>query len=434
MSTAKTMTKNQEYIERDDKCVNPVLSRLMPIVAERGEGSYLYDVDGVKYLDLTTGIGVTNVGHCHPQVVKAIKYQAEKLIHTSVTTYHKNYIELCEKLAKIAPGNLDSVMLANSGAECVEGAIKLARWYTGRPGIINFLGGFHGRTHMCMALTTSKLYYRDMQEPLPSAIFTAPFPYVYRSATPGDAQKVLDHTFEQIEKIFHHFVNPKQIAAFIVEPILGEGGYVLPPDGFLKRLAKVADEHGILLIIDEVQTGFGRTGKMFASEHEGVTGDIMTIAKGIGAGMPISAFIAKKEITKDWPKGRHGTTFGGNPIACAAALASIKVIEEEKLVERSKVMGDMFVKRLREFAKGKSHIGEIRGRGLMIGIEFNDKDGKPSKQWADKVAKRCFENKMLVLTCGQDGQVIRLIPPLNISDKEAEEALSILETAMKNDK
>lgn len=430
MTTAKTMGKNKEYIERDGKCVNPVLSRLLPIVAERGQGSYIYDLDGEKYLDLTTGIAVTNVGHCHPKVVEAIKNQAEKLIHTSVTTYNKIYIELCEKLAEIAPGNLDSVMLANSGAECVEGAIKLARFYTGRPAVINFLGSFHGRTHMCMALTTSKLYYRDMQEPLPPSIFTAPFPYVYRSATPEDEKKVLDHTFEQIERIFHHFVNPKQVAAFIVEPILGEGGYVIPPDGFLKRLRKVADEHGILLIIDEVQTGFARTGKMFACEHEGVVPDIMTVAKGIAAGMPISAFIAKKEITRDWPKGRHGTTYGGNPIACAAALASIGVLQEEKLAERAQKMGDRFVKRLREFARGKSHIGEIRGRGLMIGIEFNDKDGKPSKDWADKVAKRCFENKMLVLTCGQDGQVIRLIPPLNISDAEAEEALSILENAM----
>ncbi|MCA9804820.1 MAG: aminotransferase class III-fold pyridoxal phosphate-dependent enzyme [Cyanobacteria bacterium HKST-UBA02] len=430
MTTAKTMGKNKEYIERDSKCVNPVLSRLLPIVAERGQGSYIYDLDGEKYLDLTTGIAVTNVGHCHPKVVEAIKNQAEKLIHTSVTTYNKIYIELCEKLAEIAPGNLDSVMLANSGAECVEGAIKLARFYTGRPAVINFLGSFHGRTHMCMALTTSKLYYRDMQEPLPPSIFTAPFPYVYRSATPEDEKKVLDHTFEQIERIFHHFVNPKQVAAFIVEPILGEGGYVIPPDGFLKRLRKVADEHGILLIIDEVQTGFARTGKMFACEHEGVVPDIMTVAKGIAAGMPISAFIAKKEITKDWPKGRHGTTYGGNPIACAAALASIGVLQEEKLAERAQKMGDMFVKRLKEFARGKSHIGEIRGRGLMIGIEFNEKDGKPSKDWADKVAKRCFENKMLVLTCGQDGQVIRLIPPLNISDAEAEEALSILEKAM----
>ena len=430
MVTTKSKVKNEEFIARDKKCVNQVLSRLSPIVTERGEGSYLYDVDGNKYLDLSTGIAVTNVGHCHPKVVKAITEQAQKLIHTSVTTYHCKYIETCEKLVELAPGNLDSAFLANSGAEAVEGAVKLARYITGRPGMINFLGSFHGRTHMTMALTTSKLYYKDMMEPLPPGIFTAPFPYVLRSATPDNPEKVVDETFKQIEVLFHQFINPKQVACFVVEPILGEGGYVVPPESFLPRLRKLADEHGIMLIIDEVQTGFGRTGKLFASEYEGVVPDIMTLAKGIAAGMPLAAFISRKELTDKWPAGRHGTTYGGNPVACAAALASIEVIEEEKLVERSCKLGERMMKALKKMAETRPHLAEVRGRGLMIGLEFSDKDGNPSAEWAKKVVDKCFEKNMIVLGCGQQGQVVRLIPPLTISDKEADEALEILEYAM----
>lgn len=426
-SMVTTKSKNKEFIDRDKHCVNQVLSRLAPIVAERGEGSYLYDVDGNKYLDMTTGIGVTNVGHCHPRVVEAIREQASQLIHTSVTTYHRKYIETAEKIKSLSPGKLDSVFLANSGAECVEGAVKLAKYVTNRPGMINFLGSFHGRTHMCMALTTSKLYYKDMMEPLPPAIYTAPFPYVFRSNTPDNPEAVVDETFRQIDVLFNQFISPKQVAAFVVEPILGEGGYVVPPDSFLPRLRKLADQHGIMLIVDEVQSGFGRTGKMWAIDHIGVEPDILTMAKGIAAGMPLAAFVSRKELTDTWPAGRHGTTFGGNPVACAAALASMQVIEEEKLAERAEKLGNEMMTRLKKLAEDRPHIGEVRGRGLMIGIEFCDKDGKPSKEWVDKVVKGCLEHNMLVLSCGQAGQVVRLIPPLTISDSEAEKALEILE-------
>ncbi len=422
--------KNKTMLERDREFVNPVLSRAAPIVAERGEGAYLIDVNGDRYLDFTTGIAVNNIGHCHPKVVQAIKAQAEKLIHTSVCAHHVNYIELCERLVEITPPSLNSVFLANSGAECVEGALKLARYVTGRPGIITFRGGFHGRTHMCMALTTSKLAYRDMYEPLMPSIYTTAFPYVYRSHFPNDPQKVVDDVFEQLDMLFAQIINPKQVASFLIEPILGEGGYVVPPSGFFKRLRKVADEHGIMLIADEVQTGFGRTGKMFAIEHEGVEPDIMTMAKGIAAGMPLSAFISRRELTSKWEAGRHGTTFGGNPVSCAAALASIKVIQEEKLVERSAKLGGEMIERIKKMSAGKKHVGDVRGRGMMIGIEFNDEHGKPSKEWADKVSRVCFENKLLVLTCGYKGQVIRLIPPLNLSEAEMEQGLAILERAI----
>jgi 4-aminobutyrate aminotransferase len=430
MVTAKTQDKNKELIELDRKFVNPVLARQAPIVAERGEGSYLYDVNGDKYLDFTTGIAVNNIGHCHPKVVEAVREQVGKLMHTSVCTHHTGYIELCQKIASLMPGDLDSVFLANSGAECVEGAVKLARYVTGRPAVVTFRGGFHGRTHLCMSLTTSKLTYRDMYEPLQPAIFTVPFPYVFRSDFPNDPKKVLENCLHEIEMLFLQIVNPKQVAAFIVEPILGEGGYVVPPEGFFKALRKICDEHGIMLIMDEVQTGFGRTGKMFATEWEGVVPDILTMAKGIAAGMPLSGFASRKELTSKWDAGRHGTTFGGNPVSCAAALASIKVIEEEKLCDRAHKVGTDIMNRLKKLAETHKQIGDVRGRGMMIGIEFNDEHGHPSKEWSEKVAKKCFDNKLLVLTCGYKGQVIRLIPPLNASDREVDEALKIIENAI----
>lgn len=430
MVMAERLNKNLAYLELDDKFVNPVLSRSARIVAERAQGSYIYDMNGDAYLDMATGIAVNNVGHCHPKVVAAIQKQAAELIHTSVTVHHKRYIELAQKLVEITPKTLDSVFLANSGAECVEGAIKLARYVTGRPGIINFRGSFHGRTMLTMALTTSKLYYREKYEPLPSSIYTVPFPYTYRSHLRENPEAVVDYTFEELDNLFHQFIHPEQVAAFIVEPVQGEGGYVIPPKGFLTRLRKVADKHGILLIIDEVQSGFGRTGKMFACEHEPVEPDILLMAKGIAGGMPLSGFISRRELTSKWLPGRHGSTFGGNPVSCAAALAVIDVLQEEKLPERAAKVGGDMLKRLQKFAEGKQYIGEVRGLGMMIGIEFNEKDGRPSKELAEKVAERCLENKMIVITCGIRGQVIRLIPPLNISDADADKAMEILEKAM----
>lgn len=430
MVMAEVTNKNEPYLELDDKYVNPVLARSARIVAEKARGSYIYDMNGEAYLDLATGIAVNNVGHCHPKVVEAIQKQAAELIHTSVTTHHKRYIELAQKLVEITPGRLDSVFLANSGAEAVEGSVKLARYVTGRPAIINFRGSFHGRTMMTMALTTSKLYYREKYEPLPGPIYTVPFPYVYRSHLRNDPAACVEETFKQIDALFHQLVHPDQVAAFLIEPVQGEGGYVVPPVGFLSRLHQVAKEHKILLIVDEVQTGFGRTGKMFACQYDQVEPDIMVMAKGIAGGMPLSGFIARRDLTSKWPPGRHGSTFGGNPVSCAAALAAIGVLQEEQLVQRAATLGAHMLKRLQAIAANQPHVGEVRGLGMMIGIEFNDENGNPSKEIAERVAERCLEHKLLVLTCGTAGQVIRLIPPLNLSDAEAEKALEILEKAM----
>lgn len=422
--------KNLEYLQLDDAHVNPVLARCARIVAEKAQGSYIYDMNGDKYLDFATGIAVLNVGHCHPKVVEAIQKQAAELIHTSVVTHHKRYIELCKKLVEIAPSKkLDSVFLANSGAECVEGAVKLARFVTGRPAIINFRGSFHGRTFMTMALTTSKLGYRDKYEPLPGSIYTAPFPYAYRFHDKNNIEAAIDHCIHEIDMMFTQLVNPEQVAAFLIEPVLGEGGYIPAPARFLKHLRQLADKHGILLIIDEVQTGFGRTGKMFCIEHSGVEPDIMTMAKGIAGGMPISGFISKKELTKNWPKGRHGTTFGGNPVSCAAALATIEVLQTEKLSERAEKLGKQMLERLSALKKNK-HVGDVRGLGMMIGLEIIEADGSPSHDKSEAIAQKCFENKLLVLTAGSHAHVLRLIPPLNMSDEEAAAGMEIIEKAV----
>ncbi len=431
MVTAKATDKNLEYLKLDDAHVNPVLSRSARIVAERARGSYIYDMNGEAYLDFSTGIAVNNIGHCHPRVVEAVQKQAAELMHTSVVTHHKRYIELCKKLAEISPGRLDSVFLANSGAEAVEGSIKLARYVTGRPVIINFRGSFHGRTIFTTALTTSKLTYREKYEPLPGSIHTIPFPYVYRSHHRGNPEACVDEVMHSIEMLFKQIVHPEQVAAFIIEPVLGEGGYVPAPPSFFKKLKAVAEKHGILLIIDEVQTGFARTGKMFAIEHYGIEPDVMLMAKGIAGGMPLSAFITRKEISDKWAAGRHGSTFGGNPVSCAAALASIEVIENEKLIERAAKKGHEMQEYLTKAFKGNARVGDVRGLGMMIAVELNEADGSPSHDLAEAVAKICLQNKLLVLTCGSHGHVLRLIPPLNLSDEEAQKALEIIEKAVK---
>lgn len=431
MVTAKATDRNLDYLKMDEQHVNPVLHRSAKIVAEKAQGSYIYDMNGDAYLDFTTGIAVNNVGHCHPKVVEAVQKQVGELMHTSVVTHHKRYIEVCKKLAEITPGKLDSVFLANSGAEAVEGAIKLARYVTGRPAVINFRGSFHGRTIFTTALTTSKLVYREKYEPLPGSIHTIPFPYVYRSHFKGNPEACVDDVMHQIDMLFKQIVSPEQVAAFLVEPVQGEGGYVPAPPSFLKKLRAVADKYGILLIIDEVQTGFGRTGKMFALEHyPGVEADIFLMAKGIAGGMPLSAFATRKEISQKWAAGRHGSTFGGNPVSCAAALATIEVLESEKLAERAAKLGHEMQEHLRKELGNNPRVGDVRGLGMMIGVEFNEADGSPSHDLAEKIAEICFQHKLLVLTCGSHGHVIRLIPPLNISDEDAKKGLEIIVKAV----
>lgn len=428
--------KNAEMLERYKAHVAPTNARAFDIVAHRGHGSYLWDVDGERYLDFTSGIAVNNVGHCHPAVVGAVRKQIEQLIHTSMVTCHTSIIELAEKLASIAPPGLDSVFLNNSGGEAIDAALKFARFVTGRPNIISFTGAFHGRTLLATALTTAKSYYREGYEPLPSGVYQVPYPYCHRCPVGRTAGACQLECIDALETLFKHQVKPHSVAAIIMEPVLGEGGYVVPAtgypveNGYMERLRQLCDEYGILLVFDEVQSGFGRTGKWFAANHWDMAPDIMVMAKGIASGFPMAGFMSRKELLDKWSPGRHGSTYGGNPVACAAALASIRVIEGENLLENARKMGERITGRM-ELLKAKFPcISEVRGLGLMIGIELVDGNGKPDGQRLSRLVEECFRRKLLLLDCGSYDHVIRFLPPLNCTQNEVDDALDIFEEAL----
>ncbi len=434
MVTAKVSRDlNAALLEKDARYLAPTPARCFDIVAEKAAGSYIWDVNGRRYLDFTMGIGVNNIGHCHPKVVEATQAQIEKLIHCSAVTHHRLNIELAEKLAELTPGRLDSVFFNNSGGEAVDAAIKMARFVTGRPNVISFTGAFHGRTLLATALTTAKSHYREGYEPLPSGIYPVAYPYCYRCPvrqTPGSCEL---ECFDLVFKLFDHQVKPNTVAAIIMEPVLGEGGYVVPAtgytkqNGYLERLRRLCDEHGILLVFDEVQSGFGRTAKWFACQHWNVEPDVMIMAKGIASGFPMAAIISRKELMDKWTVGRHGSTYGGNPVACAAALASIEVIEQENLLAHAERAGSLIVEKLEALAARYPAIGEVRGLGLMIGVEIVDKNGQPDGVTAQKLIDDFCQRGLLLLDCGKKDHVFRLIPPLNVSDREIDEAFAIIE-------
>ncbi len=409
--------------------ISPVWSRITPIVAERAEGAYIYDQDGTRYLDFTSGIGVTNTGHCHPKVVGAIQKQAAKLLHGQVNiVYHTPLLELAGELRTIVPQRLDCFFFSNSGAEAVEGAVKLARHATGRPNIIVFQGSFHGRTALTMALTTSKTIYRAGYQPLPAGVFVAPYPYTYRYGWSPEETEAF--CLREMEFLLKTQTAPFETAAILVEPVLGEGGYVVPTPGFLAGLRRICDEHGLLLIADEIQSGFGRTGKWFAIEHFGVAPDIMTMAKGLASGLPLSGIAARRELMERWIPGSHGGTYGGNAVACAAAVATIRVIREEGLLENAQQMGALLMDRLRKLQAEFPIIGDVRGLGLMIGVEFTAPDGTPAKDLAKAVVKGCLKRHLLLLTCGPWDNTVRWIPPLVVTREQIEEALAIFKEAV----
>src|SRR5579863_7496490 len=369
--TALPGPRAKALVERDRNVLSPSYTRDYPLVVSRGEGAIVEDVDGNRFLDFNAGIAVVSTGHCHPHVVAAIQNQAERLIHMSGTDfYYENMVELAEKLAAIAPGGVARrVYFGNSGAESIEAAMKLARYHTGRDKFIAFRGGFHGRTLGALSLTGSKVVQRKGFGPLISGVFHAEFPDPYRrpaGTTPDDqavacVRAIEDHLLDRI-------VPADEVAAIVVEPIQGEGGYIVPPKVFLEELAALAARHGILLIFDEVQTGMGRTGKMWAAEHFGVTPDIFTAAKGIASGLPLSAMVARADVM-NWGPGAHASTFGGNPVAVAAALATIELLETE-LISNAARLGSYILDRMRDWPKRFQHVGEVRGLGLMIGFEL----------------------------------------------------------------
>ena len=409
--------------------ISPVWTRYTPIVAERAVGAYVYDRDGTRYLDFTSGIGVTNTGHCHPKVVRAIQEQAAKLLHGQVNIiFHPPLLELAEELRTIVPQGLDCFFFSNSGAEAVEGAVKLARHATGRPNVIVFQGSFHGRTALTMALTTSKTIYRAGYQPLPAGGFVAPYPYAYRYGwTPEETEAFC---LRELELLLKTQTAPSETAAILVEPVLGEGGYVVPTPSFLKGLRRICDEHDILLIADEIQSGFGRTGKWFAIQHFGVAPDILTMAKGLASGLPLSGVAARRELMERWIPGSHGGTYGGNAVACAAAVATIRAIREECLLENAQRMGALLMGQLQSLQEEFPVIGDVRGLGLMIGAEFTDLDGTPDKDLAKAVVKGCLERHLLLLTCGPWDNTVRWIPPLVVTQEQIEEALVTFKDAL----
>lgn len=424
------MTTNTLYTENFPH-MSPAWSRIFNFVAERAEGSYIYTDDGRRLLDFTCGIGVTNTGHCHPKVVEAIREQAGQFIHAQVNlVVHKPMLRLIEELRSIAPSSIDSFFFANSGAEALENAVKIARVATGRQNVIVFSGSFHGRTLGTMALTTSKTVYRTGFGPLPSGIFVAPFPYAFRlQMTEAEAA---EYSLEQVEYLLASQTAPKDTAAILVESVLGEGGYVPPPPSFMKGLREICDRYGILLILDEVQSGFGRTGKWFAFEHYQVVPDIITAAKGLASGMPLSGVFSRNDIMRKLDVGSIGGTYGGNAVACAAAGATIQAIREDHMLENATERGIQLTTGLRKLQEEYSQIGDVRGKGLMIGTEFMV-DGRPdkAKPLAKEIIHCAEENGLLLLSCGTYDNTIRWIPPLNVTSEQIHDGLQIFESALK---
>ena len=412
----------------DSQHISPVWSRVTNILIERGEGAYLYDVDGERYLDFTCGIGVTNTGHCHPRVVQAAREQVGKMIHAQVNIiYHQPLLRLAEGLREVVPPSLDTFFFSNSGAEAVEGAVKLARHATGRPNIIVFQGSFHGRTNQTMAMTTSKTIYRKHYQPLAAGVFVAPYPYAYRYG--WEPEETSQWCLRELRHLLATQTAPSETAAIIVEPVLGEGGYVVPPASFLQGLREVCDEHGILLVADEVQSGFGRTGRFFAVEHFDLKPDIMTMAKGLASGFPLSGVAAPRALMDKWLVGTHGGTYGGNAVACAAAEVTVRVLQEG-LVDNAARMGDFLMAGLREVQGRYPVIGDVRGLGLMVGCEFTNPDGTPATDVVKEVLARCLDDRLLLLNCGTYSNVIRWIPPLIVEREQIESALGIFEWAL----
>jgi 4-aminobutyrate aminotransferase len=411
--------------------MSPVWGRLFNFVADRAEGSYIYTSDGRKLLDFTCGIGVTNTGHCHPKVVEAIREQAGNFLHAQANiVIHKPMLQLIEELRKIVPPSIDGFFFSNSGAEALEGAVKLARVATGKQNVIVFTGSFHGRTAGTMALTTSKTIYRAGFGPLPSGVFVSPFPYAYRLGM--TEEQASQYALEQLQYLLASQTAPKETAAILIETVLGEGGYIVPPKSFMKGLREICDKHGILLIFDEVQSGFGRTGKWFALEHFDVIPDIMTVAKGIASGLPLSGVFSRLDLMKKWDVGSHGGTFGGNAVACAAGVATIRAIREEKMLDNATERGIQLMTGLGKFQEEYSQIGDVRGLGLMVGAEFTV-DGHPdkAKPLVKKIIHAAEERNLLLLSCGTYDNTVRWIPPLNVTTEQIKSGLSAFEVALK---
>ena len=425
--------KARELLGKDADVISASVVRWYPLVAESGTGCFVKDVDGNEFIDFNSGLVVLAVGHSHPRVVKAIKDQAEKLIHYSWTDFHyKPIIDLAEQLTKITPGSFaKKAFFCNSGAEADEAAMKMTRWHTRKPLFLAYTGSFHGRSFGALALTASKPVQRRHFFPLLPEVTHVPYPYCYRCpfglTYPKCNLWCVDFIEEEVLKKYHP---PEDTAAMFIEPIQGEGGYIVPPDDYFQRLKKMLGKYDILMVDDEIQSGMGRTGKWFAIEHWGVTPEVVTIAKALASGLPLGAMVAKEELM-DWEGGSHANTFGGNPVACAAALQVIGIIRDEKLMENATRQGAYLMKRLKEMQQKYSIIGDVRGKGLMVGVEFvKDRETKePASKEIQEIMNKCFKRGLAIITSGMS--TMRFAPPLLITHEIIDEGLEIFEGAVK---
>jgi len=423
----------QDWIQRDKAVMSPSLTRGYPFVIDHGKGSEVWDVDGNRYIDMNATIAVTSTGHCHPAVIEAIQRQTQRVIQYAMTDFYtRGTIMLAEKLNELRPMEEEvQLFFTNSGTESVEAAIKLARYHTGRPNFIGFLGAFHGRSMGSLAFTASKYSQRMGYSPMMPGVTHVPYCDPYRPLLAArEGEDYGDTVVDYIENVvFRHLMAPTDVAAILLEPIQGEGGYIVPTPKFLPRLRELCDRHGILLIVDEVQSGMGRTGKWWAVEHWGVEPDILLSAKGIASGLPLGAMMARKSMMT-WKPGQHGNTFGGSPISVAAALATIDVIEGEGLLYHAATMGKYIIHALREMQTRHPSIGDVRGKGLMVGIEFvSDRDTKePARDLTESITQRAFQKGVLLLPCGLS--TIRFSPALNIPKNLIDEALGLFEEAI----
>ena len=422
--------KSRSLLERKEQAVSAAIGIHLPAVVDRTSGALLYDVDGNTFIDLSGGVGCLNVGHSHPRVVQAIQTQASRYTHTdfSVAPY-ESYVRLCETLCALAPGpRPKKAILLNSGTEAVENAVKIARAATGRPAIIAFEGAFHGRTYMSLSLTSKIDPYKRNFGPFMADVYRTPYPDPYRAPTADPTGWAI----AQLEHLFVTHVQPDRVAAIVVEPVLGEGGFIVPPPDFFRRLREVADRHGILLVVDEIQTGIGRTGRMFAVEHFGVEPDLMTVAKSIAVGLPISAVVGARDLMDALPEGALGGTYVGNPVACEAALAVFDVMAEEGLLGRAAVLGARMLDRFRALQERAPLVGHVRGLGAMVAIELvlDRATKEPAPRETAEVIRRAMRSGVLLLRAGTYNNVIRILTPLVITDPQLDEALEIIEAGV----
>ncbi|NIN00482.1 MAG: aminotransferase class III-fold pyridoxal phosphate-dependent enzyme [candidate division Zixibacteria bacterium] len=424
--------KSEKIIEKTHGVVSPVIYRYTKVVIESGQGSYLFDADGNRYLDFASGICTCPIGHSHPAVVEAINGQSQKILHVcDHVGYYEPYTDYMDDVISILPGELSNGkgIFLNSGSEAVEGALKLARYVTRRPYVLSFVGSFHGRTMGAAAVTGSTITYRKGLSGLFPGVFHVPYPYCYRCPFGHEGPEESEMAcLRYIDLVLEKIVAPDDLAAIIFEPISGEGGYVVPPPGFMKGLREICDRTGALLIADEVQSGIGRTGKWFGCEHFGVVPDIIAMAKAIGGGLPLSAVVGKKEIMDKWDPSTHGTTFGGNPISCAAGKATLEILRVEKILENVEKVGNSIQEKFKSSAASLRAIGDVRGKGLMVGVELVGPDREPGTELLSKVLAFAGQNGLIITKCGPN--VLRIAPPLNITREQAEMGVDILLTGI----